>query len=62
MHSHDICPQDGTYDYTILACKFVNAGGVGLTNLVVRTALLVVMVENVKVVIIRVISGKNIGE
>ena len=48
------------YHYAVLACKFVNVGGVRLA-LVARTALLVGTVENVKVIIISVIAGKDIG-
>ena len=51
----------GAYHYAVLALKFVNAGRVRLA-LVARTALLVGTVENVKVIIISVIAGKNIGD
>ena len=55
-------PTDaGAYHYAVLARKFVHAGGVGLA-LVSRTTLLVCIVENVKVITISVISGKNIGD
>ena len=53
--------NSGTYHYAVLAREFVNAGGVGLA-LVGRTTLLVGMVENVKVITISVIPGKNIGD
>jgi len=49
-----------TYHYAILARQFVKARRVG-PALVVRTALLVGTVENVKVVMINIVSGKDIG-
>ena len=51
----------GAYHYAVFALKFVNAGGVRLA-LVARTLLLVGVVENGKVIIISVISGKDIGD
>ena len=52
--------NSGTYRYAVLARKFVNARGIGLT-LVGRTALLVGMVKNIKVIMTSVISSQNIG-
>jgi hypothetical protein len=49
-----------TYHCAVLARKFVKPGGVGLA-LVVRTTLLVGMVENVEVVVIIVVASKDIG-
>jgi len=49
-----------TYHYAILARKCIKARRVGLA-LVVRTALLVGTVENVKVVMTNVVTGKDIG-
>ena len=51
----------GAYHHAVLAREFVKAGGVGLA-LVGRTALLVGMVENAKVIMSSVISAKNIGD
>jgi len=48
------------YRYAVLAHEFVKADRVGLA-LVVRTTLLVGAVENVKVVVINAIAGKDIG-
>ncbi len=49
-----------TYFYAILARKFVKPRRVGLA-LVVRTTLLVGTVENVKVAMVNVVTGKDIG-
>ena len=49
----------GAYHYAVLAFKFVYVGGVRLA--LARAALLVGTVENVKVVIITVIAGKDNG-
>ncbi len=51
----------GTYHYTIVARKFIQAGRVGLT-LVVRTTLFIGTVEDTEVVVIGVIAGKDIGD
>ncbi len=48
------------YHYIVVAYQFVKAGGVGLT-LVVRTTLLVGMIEDVEVVVIRIVAVKGIG-
>ena len=50
-----------TYHYAVLARKLVKSGRVGLA-LVVRTTLLVGMVENVEVVAIDVVASKDIGD
>ena len=50
-----------TYHYAILAPKLVKSGRVGLA-LVVRTTQLVGMIENVEVVVINVVSSKDIGD
>jgi len=50
-----------THYYAILARKLVKAGQVSLT-LVGRTTSLVGMVEDVQVVVVSVISGKDIGD
>ena len=49
-----------TYLYAILARKFVKPRRVGLA-LIVGTALLVGMVENVKVAMTNVVAGNDIG-
>jgi hypothetical protein len=51
----------GTYYYAVFASDFVKGGRVGLT-LVVETTLLVVAVEDVKVVLINIVAQKDIGE
>jgi len=50
-----------TYHYTVLACKFVRVGRVGLA-LVVRTMLFVGVVEGVEVVVVDIIAMKDIGD
>jgi len=50
-----------THHYTILARKLVKAGRVSLA-LVVGTTALVGMVENIEVVVINVVAGKDIGD
>jgi len=50
-----------THHYAILARKLVKAGRVSLA-LVVRTTLLVGMVEDIEVVVVNVIAGKDIGD
>ena len=50
-----------THHYAILARKLVKAGRVSLA-LVGRTTSLVSMVEDVEVVVVNVISGKDIGD
>jgi len=50
-----------TYHYTVLAREFVKVDRVGLA-LVVRTMLLVGVVEGVKVVVVDVIAVKDIGD
>ena len=57
-HTHHV-HNAGTYHYSVAACKFVNAGQVGLA-LVVRAPLLVAVVEYVEVVVINVVPSKNI--
>ena len=52
--------MEDTYFHAILARKFVKARRAGLA-LVVRTALLVGTVENVKVVMTNVVASKDIG-
>jgi len=59
MHIHHIT-NAGTYRYAVFARKFVKAGRVGLT-LVVRATSLVGTVENVEVITISVVTGKDIG-
>ena len=49
-----------THHYAILAHNLVKSGRVGLP-LAVRTILLVGTVENVEVVVIKVIASKDIG-
>jgi hypothetical protein len=56
-HTHKV----GTYHYAVLTRKFVKLGRVGLA-LVVRTTLLVGVVEDVNVVVINVVAGNNIGD
>ena len=51
--------MENTYYYAIPARKFVKARQVGLA-LVVRTTLLIGTVENVKIVIINVVAGKDV--
>ena len=50
-----------TYHYAVLARKFVNPGTVG-SALVLRTTLLVVVVEGVEVVMVDVIYMQDIGD
>ena len=50
-----------THHYAILARNLVKSGRVGLA-LVVRTILLVGMVENVGVVVADVVASKDIGD
>ena len=49
------------HHYAVLACNFVKSGRAGLA-LVVRTTLLVGIVENVEVVVINVVASKDIGD
>ena len=51
----------GTYHHAILARKFIKSGRVGLA-VVISTPLLVAIVEKVKVVVIDVVAGKDIGD
>ena len=51
----------GTYHHAVLAPKFVKAGRIGLT-LVVRTTLLVRLVEDFEVIVIDVLAKKHIGD
>ena len=51
----------GTYHYTIVACKFVKAGRVGLT-LVTGSIFLVASVEDLKIVAISIVTDEDIGE
>ena len=50
-----------THHYSVLACKFVKLGRVGLAP-VFRTTLLVAMVKGVEIVVIDVVSMKGIGD
>jgi len=50
-----------TYHYSVLACKFVEVGRVGLA-LVVRPTLLVAVVKGVEIVVIDVVSKQDIGD
>ena len=50
-----------TYCYAVPARKFVTAGRAGLA-LVVTTASFVGVVEDLEVVVINVITGKDIGD
>jgi len=50
-----------TYHYAVLARKFIQVGRAGLT-LIVRTTLFVGAVENIEVVVINVITKKDIGD
>jgi len=59
MHIHHVTSA-GAYRYAVLAPKFVKAGRVGLT-LVVRATLLVGTVENIEVITVDVVTGKDIG-
>jgi len=49
-----------TYHYTVLACKFVNAGKVGLT-LLLGTILLVFAVDD-RAVATNIVADEDIGE
>ena len=51
----------GTYHYAVVATKLVKARQLGLA-LVIRTTLLVGMIEDVEVVMVNVVAGKNIGD
>jgi len=51
----------GTYHHAVVASKLVKARRVGLA-LVIRTTLLVGMIENVEAVMINAVAGKNIGD
>jgi hypothetical protein len=50
-----------TYHDAVAACKFVSACRVGLA-LIVRTTLLIGVVEDVEVVVINVVTDKDIGD
>ena len=50
----------GAYHYAILAPELVNADEVGLA-LIIRTTLLVGVVENIEVVVINILADKGIG-
>ena len=60
MHTHAV-HNVNTYHYAVLARKLVKSGHVGLAR-VVRTTLLVCMVEDVEVVVINVVAGKHISD
>jgi hypothetical protein len=60
-HIRQAFKNTGTYQYSILTCKFVNTGRVGLT-LTSRTTLLVLLVEDAEVVVIKGITDKDIGD
>jgi len=49
-----------THHHAVLARKFVKSGGVSLA-LIVGTALLVGLVENVEIVMVNVVASKDIG-
>jgi len=49
------------YHYAVFAPEFIHLGGVGLT-LILRTTLLVGVVEDLEVVVIKVISDKSISD
>jgi len=49
------------YHYTVFVPELINTGGVSLT-LIIRTTLLVDVVEDLEVVVINVISDKSIGD
>jgi len=49
------------YHYAVFAAGFIHSGGVGLT-LILRTTLLVGVVEDLEVVVINVISEKSISD
>ena len=51
----------GAYNYAVLARKFVKVGRVGLA-LVIRTMLLVGVLERVEVVVVDVVAVKDIGD
>ena len=53
--------NDVTYYYATLACKFVKAGGVGLT-FIIRTDLFIGAVEDFEVVAINSVADKDIGD
>ena len=59
-HAHHI-HNTHTYHFAVLAPELVKSGRVGLA-LVVRTILLVGMVENVGVVVTDVVASKDIGD
>ena len=50
-----------TYHYTVLTCKFVNTGRVGL-RLTARTTLLVTVVKDIEVITINVVADKDVGD
>ena len=49
-----------TYHYAIVACKFVQMGRIGLP-LIVRSTLLIGVAKDVEVVVIKAITGEDIG-
>jgi hypothetical protein len=53
--------QTSAYHYAVFAPELINAGRVGLT-LIIRTTLLVGVVENFEVVVINVFPDKGIGD
>ena len=59
-HVHHI-HNTHTYRDAVLAPKLIKSGRVCLA-LVVRTALIVGMVENVEVVVINIVASKDIGD
>ncbi len=60
-HTFLIFTNTITHQYAILTCNFVKTGRLGLT-LAARTALLVFLVEEVKVVVIKGCTNKDIGD
>jgi hypothetical protein len=60
MTTHKV-QNTGTYDYTVVALKFIEASRGGRT-LVDRTPLLGSRVEGVEVAVINVLTGKDISE
>jgi hypothetical protein len=59
-HTHRV-QNTSTYHEAIFACEFVKAGRVGLT-LMARTMLLVAVIDDVKIVVIKIVAEKDIGD
>ena len=60
-YTYSLCQRAGTYHYAVVTSDFVKAGRVGL-GLVAGTILLVVTVEDFKVVAINIVADKDIDE